>query len=80
MKRCVNVGGVGVGGGFGVSIQSMTNTDTRDVDKTVSQIAALADAGCQIVRVAVPDMEAAKAVAAIKKRISIPLVADIHFD
>ena len=80
MKRCVNVGGVGIGGGFGVSIQSMANTDTRDVEKTVSQIAALAEAGCQIARVAVPDMEAAKAVAAIKKRISIPLVADIHFD
>ena len=80
MKRCVNVGCVGIGGGYGVSIQSMANTDTRDIEKTVSQIAELAGAGCQIARVAVPDMEAAEAVAAIKKRISIPLVADIHFD
>ena len=80
MKRIVNVGGVQIGGDAPVSIQSMTNTDTRDVKTTVEQIARLADAGCEIVRSAVPDMEAAKAVGEIKKRISIPLVADIHFD
>ena len=80
MKRQVTVGGVKIGGDAPISIQSMTNTDTRDVEATVSQIARLTDAGCEIIRVAVPDMEAAKAVAEIKKRISIPLVADIHFD
>ena len=80
MKRTVNVGGVKIGGGNPVSIQSMTNTDTRDVKKTVEQINALDSAGCEIVRVAVPDMQAAEAVAEIKKRIKIPLVCDIHFD
>ncbi|MBQ8637321.1 MAG: flavodoxin-dependent (E)-4-hydroxy-3-methylbut-2-enyl-diphosphate synthase [Clostridia bacterium] len=80
MKRQVTVGNVKIGGNAPISIQSMTNTDTRDVNTTVSQIARLTDAGCQIIRVAVPDMEAARAVADIKKRISIPLVADIHFD
>ncbi len=80
MKRQVTVGDVKIGGNAPISIQSMTNTDTRDVKTTVSQIARLTDAGCQIIRVAVPDMEAARAVADIKKRISIPLVADIHFD
>ncbi|MBR4173233.1 MAG: flavodoxin-dependent (E)-4-hydroxy-3-methylbut-2-enyl-diphosphate synthase, partial [Clostridia bacterium] len=80
MKREVNVGGVKIGGGNPVSIQSMTNTDTRDAEKTVEQIKRLKTAGCEIVRVAVPDMEAAKAVAEIKKRIEIPLVCDIHFD
>ena len=80
MKRIVRVGDVLIGGDSPVSIQSMTNTDTRDVEKTVSQIARLTDAGCEIVRCAVPDMEAAEAIAKIKKRIKIPLVADIHFD
>ena len=80
MKRVVNVGGVLIGGENPVSIQSMTNTDTRDVLSTVSQINKLADAGCEIVRVAVPDMEAAAAVSEIKKQIHIPLVCDIHFD
>lgn len=80
MKRQVTVGNVKIGGDAPISIQSMTNTDTRDVEATVSQIARLTDAGCQIIRVAVPDTEAAQAVADIKKRISIPLVADIHFD
>lgn len=80
MKRKVTVGGVEIGGNAPISVQSMTNTDTRDVEKTVSQIARLTEAGCQIIRCAVPDMEAAKAIAEIKKRISIPLVADIHFD
>ncbi len=80
MKRVVNVGGVLIGGDNPVSIQSMTNTDTRDVSATVSQIKRLTDAGCEIIRVAVPDMEAAAAVKEIKKQIDIPLVVDIHFD
>lgn len=80
MKRTVNVGGVKIGGNSPVSIQSMTNTDTKDVKKTVEQIKRLSLAGCEIVRVAVPDMEAAKAVTEIKKKIKIPLVCDIHFD
>ncbi len=79
-SRQVHCGGVAIGGGAPVSIQSMTNTDTRDVDATVEQIARLADAGCQIVRCAVPDQEAAAALGQIKKRIALPLVADIHFD
>ena len=73
------VGGVKVGGGAPVSVQSMTKTDTRDVDATVRQIRELEDAGCEIVRSAVPDMAAAEALAEIKRRIDIPLVADIHF-
>lgn len=76
----VNAGGVKIGGNNPVSIQSMCNTDTRDVCATVSQIRALTDAGCEIIRVAVPDMEAAQAIKEIKKQIKIPLVADIHFD
>ncbi|MBQ7793713.1 MAG: flavodoxin-dependent (E)-4-hydroxy-3-methylbut-2-enyl-diphosphate synthase [Clostridia bacterium] len=80
MKRIVTVGGVKIGGDNPISIQSMTNTDTRDVKSTVSQISRLAEAGCEIVRVAVPDMEAAQAVSEIKKQITLPLVADIHFD
>lgn len=78
--RTVFVGGVPVGGGNAVSVQSMTNTDTRDAAATVAQIHALEAAGCDIVRVAVPDEAAARAVAQIKQEIHIPLVADIHFD
>lgn len=78
--RTVNVGGIAIGGGNPIVIQSMCNTDTRDIDATVKQITELANEGCQIVRVAVVDMEAAKAIGEIKKHISIPLVADIHFD
>jgi len=74
------VGNVAVGGGAPISIQSMTNTSTSDIEATVAQIRALEDAGCDIVRVAVPDMESAAAVKIIKDRIGIPLVADIHFD
>ena len=73
------VGGVKVGGDAPVSVQSMTKTDTRDVDATVRQIRELEEAGCEIVRSAVPDMAAAEALAEIKRRIGIPLVADIHF-
>lgn len=79
-KRVVNIGGVKIGGNESIKIQSMTNTDTRDVEKTVMQIKALENAGCEIIRCAVPDMEAAEAMGEIRKRISIPLVADIHFD
>jgi (E)-4-hydroxy-3-methylbut-2-enyl-diphosphate synthase len=78
--KIVNIGGVRVGGGHPVVVQSMTNTDTRNVAATVAQINALAAAGCEIVRVAVPNIEAADAIAKIKKEINIPLVADIHFD
>ena len=80
MTRQILVGGVPVGGGAPVTIQSMTNTRTDDVGATVDQILRLEEAGCQIIRVAVPDMAAAKAVGAIKARIHIPLVVDIHFD
>ena len=73
------VGDVKVGGDAPISVQSMTKTDTRDVDATVRQIRGLEEAGCEIVRSAVPDMAAAEALAEIKRRISIPLVADIHF-
>ncbi len=80
MTRRFNVGGVPLGGDAPVSIQSMTNTPTRDVEATLAQIRELAAAGCQIVRVAVPDMAAAKAVGALKAGSPVPLVADIHFD
>ena len=80
MTRQIFVGGVPIGGGAPVTIQSMTNTRTDDVAATVAQIRRLAAAGCQIVRVAVPDLAAAKAVGAIKDQIDIPLVVDIHFD
>ncbi len=78
--KAVNVGGLTIGGNTPIVIQSMCNTDTRDVEKTVKQILALENAGCQMVRVAVPDMEAAQAIKEIKNKIHIPLVADIHFD
>jgi (E)-4-hydroxy-3-methylbut-2-enyl-diphosphate synthase len=78
--RQINVGGVNVGGDAPISVQSMTTTDTGDVDATVSQIKRLEDAGCEIIRVAVPDKTAAEALSAIKKQIRIPLIADIHFD
>ena len=74
------VGAVPVGGGAPVTIQSMCNTRTRDVAATVSQIRRLEQAGCEIIRVAVPDMAAARAVGEIRRQIDIPLVADIHFD
>lgn len=80
MTKQIHVGGVAVGGGAPVSVQSMTNTRTSDVDATLAQIRALASAGCEIVRVAVPDMEAARAVAKIKEHSPLPVVVDIHFD
>ena len=80
MTRQIHVGPVAIGGGAPVSIQSMCNTPTENVDATVAQILCLEQAGCDIVRVAVPTREAAMAIPAIKARIHIPLVADIHFD
>ena len=80
MTRKISVGGVPLGGGAPVTIQSMCNTRTDDVAATVAQIRRLEAAGCEIVRVAVPDMAAARAVGKIKESISIPLVVDIHFD
>lgn len=80
LKRCVDVGGVKIGGDNKVVIQSMTTADTRDVANVTAQIHELENAGCEIVRVAILDMDAAKAVKEIKKQINIPLVVDIHFD
>lgn len=77
--RKISVGKVKMGGNEPVIVQSMCNTDTRDVRKTVAQIKKLQKAGCELVRVAVPDMEAAKKISKIKSKIDIPLVADIHF-
>lgn len=76
----IQIGNVYIGGGSPVAIQSMTNTKTEDVDDTVRQILELEKAGCEIIRCAVPTMEAAEALSEIKKQIHIPLVADIHFD
>ncbi|MDD6095884.1 MAG: flavodoxin-dependent (E)-4-hydroxy-3-methylbut-2-enyl-diphosphate synthase [Firmicutes bacterium] len=80
MTKQVNIGGVLVGGGAPVSIQSMTNVDSRDTKALVRQIDELSDAGCQIVRVAVPDLESAESLGRAKKLVKVPLVADIHFD
>lgn len=78
--KVVQIGDRKIGGGNPIAIQSMTNTKTEDIDATVKQILALEKAGCDIIRCAVPTMEAAKALAKIKQQIHIPLVADIHFD
>ena len=80
MTKQIMVGGVPIGGGAPVTIQSMTNTRTDDVEATLHQIRTLAAAGCEIIRVAVPDMAAAKAVGKIKEESPIPVVVDIHFD
>ena len=79
-KQKITVGGVQIGGGAPLVIQSMCNTRTQDVTATVKQILALEQAGCEVVRLAIPGMEAAQAVSAIKKQVHVPLVADIHFD
>src|SRR3989304_2480835 len=79
-SRPVNIGGGGVGGGARIVGQSMTKTDTRDVPAPLRQIRELAEAGCRLVRLAVPDREAALALAEIKKRSPLPIIADIHFD
>ncbi|TDX51889.1 flavodoxin-dependent (E)-4-hydroxy-3-methylbut-2-enyl-diphosphate synthase [Orenia marismortui] len=78
--KAVTIGDVQIGGGAPVSVQSMTNTDTRDVISTVEQIKSLEESGCELVRVAIPDQEAATKVDKIKEQINIPLIADIHFD
>ena len=78
--RKISVGGVDIGGGAAVSVQSMCNTKTWDVEATVAQIRAMKAAGCDIVRIAVPDMAAARAISDIKEGVDMPLVADIHFD
>ena len=78
--RQIMVGNVAVGGGAKISVQSMTNTDTRDVKATVAQIKRLEDANCEIVRVAAPDDDAARALGKIKAQAKIPIIADIHFD
>ncbi len=78
--KVVHIGNRVIGGGNPILIQSMTNTKTNDVAATVEQIQRLSEAGCDIVRCTVPNMDAAKAIAQIKKKVSIPLVADIHFD
>ena len=78
--KVIDIGGVKIGGDYPIAIQSMCNTKTEDVEATVAQILALEEVGCEIIRVAVPTMEAAQAIKEIKKRIHIPLVADIHFD
>jgi len=79
-SKVIRVGSVEIGGAGPVVVQSMTKTDTRDVKATVKQIRQLEECGCEIVRVAVPDMAAAQAIVDIKKKISAPLIADIHFD
>jgi len=79
-SKVISVGGVKIGGAGPIVVQSMTKTDTRDVKATVKQIHQLEECGCEIVRVAVPDMDAARAIVDIKKKASIPIIADIHFD
>jgi (E)-4-hydroxy-3-methylbut-2-enyl-diphosphate synthase len=78
--KAINIGGVIVGGGASITVQSMTKTDTRNIAATISQIKELAAAGCEIIRCGVPDAEAAEALREIKKQSPIPVIADIHFD
>lgn len=80
MRKSVRCGNVVIGGGNPVSIQSMTNVDSRNEKALVEQIRQLQDAGCEIVRIAIPDMEAAETLAKVKPQVNVPLVADIHFD
>jgi (E)-4-hydroxy-3-methylbut-2-enyl-diphosphate synthase len=80
VSKAIQIGKVTVGGGAPIVVQSMTKTDTRDVMSTINEIRELEAYDCELVRVAVPDREAAQAIPAIKKGISIPLIADIHFD
>jgi (E)-4-hydroxy-3-methylbut-2-enyl-diphosphate synthase len=80
ITKQIQIGNVKIGGGMPIVVQSMTNTDTRDVKSTIRQIKELEEYDCELIRVAVPDMEAAQALKRIKKGIKIPLVADIHFD
>lgn len=78
--RRISIGGVPIGGGAPIAVQSMTKTDTRNVAATIAQIRRLEKAGCEIVRLAVPDMDAAAALRAIRAKVRLPLIADIHFD
>jgi (E)-4-hydroxy-3-methylbut-2-enyl-diphosphate synthase len=80
ISQPIHIGSVTIGGGAPIVVQSMTKTDTRDVKATIDQIKELEDYGCELVRVAVPDTEAAQAISAIKRGVSIPIIADIHFD
>jgi (E)-4-hydroxy-3-methylbut-2-enyl-diphosphate synthase len=80
ISKIINIGGITIGGGSPIKVQSMTKTDTRDVISTITQIKELEEYGCELIRVAVPDKEAAQALSTIKKKISIPLISDIHFD
>jgi (E)-4-hydroxy-3-methylbut-2-enyl-diphosphate synthase len=80
VSKTLRIGNVIVGGDAPIVVQSMTKTDTRDIPATINQIEELEDSGCEIVRVAVPDKEAVESLAMIKKRVSLPLIADIHFD
>jgi len=80
VSKAIKIGGVTVGGGAPITVQSMTKTDTRDARATIRQIKELAEYGCELIRVAVPDAEAADALVKIKRGITIPLIADIHFD
>lgn len=80
MRKSVNCGNVVIGGDAPISIQSMTNVDSRDEQALLEQIHQLEDAGCEIVRIAIPDMEAAEVLAKVKQQVQVPLVADIHFD
>src|SRR4030043_175893 len=80
ISKQLRIGNVTVGGDAPIVVQSMTKTDTRDIPVTVNQIKELEDSGCEIVRVAVPDGEAAESLATIKKSVSLPIIADIHFD
>ncbi|MDI6604874.1 MAG: flavodoxin-dependent (E)-4-hydroxy-3-methylbut-2-enyl-diphosphate synthase [Thermoanaerobacteraceae bacterium] len=80
LTKVVNIGKVKIGGNNPIAVQSMTNTDTRDIKKTIEQIAKLQNAGCDIIRVAIPDIDAANALKEIRKKVNIPIVADIHFN
>lgn len=80
ISKPIQIGDVTIGGGAPVVVQSMTSTDTRDARSTINQIKELEECGCEVIRVAVPDMEAVEALPKIKKNITIPLIADIHFD
>jgi len=77
--KIVKIGNLKIGGDFPILVQSMTNTPTRDVEKTVKQIEKLEKAGCEIIRVGVPDLKSARVLSKIKKKIRLPLVADIHY-
>ena len=80
VSKAINIGGVTIGGDAPIVVQSMSKTNTKDIMSTIIQIKELEDCGCQIVRVAVPDAESAQAIKAIKQGVSLPIVADIHFD